>query len=502
MTLSTKMSADALLAGSPASQNNRSAGKADLNPGASVLTPDICIIGGGSGGLSVAAACASLGVSVVLVEKHKMGGDCLNSGCVPSKALIASAKRAHQVRTSSVFGIAGSEPHIDFAKVQAHVQSVIASISPNDGPSRFRALGVNVIQATGRFIDQRTLEAGDVRVRARRFVIAAGSSPLIPAIPGLQKVPYLTNESVFNLDAPVGHLLIIGGGAIGLEFAQAYRRLGSRVTVFESTTALAKDDPELVHVALRALKAEGITLHENVAVTGVSGRSGAIEVSFAGGTVSGSHLLVAAGRKPNTDGLGLDLAGVTISGTGVVVDNGLRTSNRRIFAIGDVVGGAQFTHIANHHAGIVIQRALFRYPARVAADRFPRVTFTDPEIAQVGLTEREARDRRYSVIIYRSPFGDNDRASTDRVESGLVKVICDRRGKILGAGIVGANAGELIAIWSLALSQGLNIKAMTQWIAPYPTLAEVSKRAAFGALANEARRPIVRRLLSFLRKLG
>ena len=471
-----------------------------------VRTPDLCVIGAGSGGLSVAAAAAALGVPVVLIEKHKMGGDCLNTGCVPSKALLAAAHRAHVMRSSAAFGIAAQEPAIDFKRVQAHVQGVIRAIAPNDSVERFTALGVEVIQAAGRFVDRGTVEAGDVRIKARRFVIATGSSPAVPPIPGLDTVPYLTNETIFGVSDPIGHLIVIGGGPMGMELAQAHRRLGARVTVIESAAALGKDDPELTAVALRALRAEGIDVREGATAERVAVRAGTIEVAVADAhgktTISGTHLLIAAGRKPNLDGLGLEAAGIKSDKSGIKVDSGLTTSNSRVFAIGDVTGGLQFTHVANYHAGIVIRRALFRVPARVAIEQLPWVTFTDPEIANAGLTEAQARARGGKVCVYRWPYHENDRAQAERTTQGLVKIVCDARGKILGAGIVGAQAGELIQVWSLAVSQGLKIGAMTHWVAPYPTLGEISKRAAFGSLAAKARSPGVRKILSLFRKLG
>ena len=472
---------------------------------ASVLTPDLCVIGAGSGGLSVAAAALSLGVSVVLIEKHKMGGDCLNSGCVPSKALIAAAERAHRTRTSAAFGVTSSEPKVDFKRLRAHIQDVIAGIAPNDSAARFAALGGHVIQAAGRFVDPRTVKAGDTLVRARRFVIATGSSPALPAIPGLESVPYLTNETIFDLDQPIGHLLVIGGGAIGLELAQAYRRLGARVTIVESQTALAKEDPELTAVAVRAIRAEGVVVNEGMIISRIGGRANGIEIEVSKGettTLTGTHLLIATGRKPNVDGLGLQAAGIKTNAKGIVVNAGLFTSNRRVYAVGDVNGGPKFTHAANYDAGIVVRRALFRLPVRVRPALIPRVTFTDPEVAQVGLTEAEARAQRLKIAIYRWPFSDNDRARAERTTAGLVKVVCDRRGRILGAGIVGPRAGELIHVWSLAITEGLEIGAMTRYVVPYPTLGEVSKRAAMTSLAEQARRPGVRKLLSILKKFG
>jgi len=470
------------------------------------INADICIIGAGSGGLSVAASTVLLGLKVVLIEKHLMGGDCLNTGCVPSKALIAAARRAHDMRTAGPFGIASVEPQIDAAAVNDHIMSVIAGIAPNDSIERFTGMGVEVIHARARFRDKTTVEAGDVLVKAFRFIIATGSSPDVPPIPGLDKVPYLTNESVFDLRQTVGHLVVIGGGAVGMELAQAYLRLGARVTVLESQKALGRDDRELSDVVLKHVRAEGLIVREGVRVERVSGWPGAVQVAIATPdgpeTVEGTHLLIAAGRKPNVEDLGLEAAGIKYDKRGIAVSSGLVTSNRRVFAIGDVIGGQQFTHVANYHAGIVFRRALFRLPAKVRTELIPWVTFTDPELAQVGLTEDQARQKHGTIQVFRWPYHENDRAQAERATAGFVKVVTDRKGLILGAGIVGREAGELIQIWSLAISQGLKITAMTQWIAPYPTLGEISKRAAMGTYALAAGKPLVRKVVGLLRKLG
>jgi pyruvate/2-oxoglutarate dehydrogenase complex dihydrolipoamide dehydrogenase (E3) component len=479
-----------------------------------LLTPDLCVIGAGSGGLTVAAAAAALGVSVVLIEKHRMGGDCLNTGCVPSKALLSAAKRAQQMRTNAAYGIAAEVPRVDMARVQAHVAGVIAAIAPHDSVERFTGLGVTVIQAAGRFVDAQTVEAGGVRIQARRFVIATGSTPAIPDVPGLDAVPYFTNETIFENASPLGHLIIVGGGPIGMEMAQAHRRLGAQVTVLQRSKALSKDDPELTSVVLDALRREGIDIREDTAIDRVSGAPGAISVAIGGAkrgqsitqsitpSVTGTHLLIATGRRATIDGLGLEAAGIKTAKAAIEVDAGCVTSNPRVFAIGDVVGGLQFTHMANYHAGIVIRRALFRVPAKVRVDLVPWVTFTDPELAQVGLTEAQARAQGYAPTIYRWPFKDNDRAQAERETDGMVKVVCDRRGRILGAGIAGAHAGELINVWSLALSQRLKIGAMSGYIVPYPTLGEVSKRAAGTALAAKAGDRWVRAILALLRRFG
>ncbi len=470
------------------------------------ISADICVIGAGSGGLSVAAAAAAFGRSVVLIERHKMGGDCLNYGCVPSKALIASAKRAHIMRTSSAFGVAAVDPQVDPVAVHDHVKSVIGAIEPNDSVERFTGLGVRVILAAARFVDKSTVVAGEYRIKARRFVVATGSTPLVPPIPGLEHVPYFTNESIFDNRERLHNLIIIGGGPIGLELAQAFHRLGSRVTVFEAAKALGKDDPELSKIVLERLTAEGVNIHEGAKVEQVEGGLGRVRVQVAFGdqqeVYEGSHLLLAVGRKPNTSDMGLEAAGIRYDKRGIKVDSGLRTSNRRVFAIGDVIGGLQFTHVANYHAGIVIRRALFRLPAKVDTAIIPWCTFTDPELAHVGLSEADAKKKAGKINVLRWPYHENDRAQATRETVGHVKVVTDKKGRILGATIVGAEAGELIQMWSLAISQKMNIKAMTGWISPYPTLGEINKRAAYRYYATAPTSPIVRKIIGFLAKLG
>jgi pyruvate/2-oxoglutarate dehydrogenase complex dihydrolipoamide dehydrogenase (E3) component len=470
------------------------------------LTPDICVIGAGSGGLSVAAAAAAFGVPVVLIEKGKMGGDCLNTGCVPSKALLAAADHADVARHTMPFGITTGRPNVDFAKVHHHVHSVIAAIAPNDSKERFGGLGVRVIEGTARFTDRRTVKVDEITIKARRFVIAAGSAPAIPPIPGLDSVPYLTNETIFDLKQCPERLLIVGAGPIGLELAQAFRRLGAEVTVLEAATPLAKDDPECVQVVLDQLVREGIALRTGVRIARVekAGQKVRAVLETAGGehAIDGSHLLIATGRTPTTDGLGLEAAGVRSEKRGIVVNAGLVTSNRRIFAIGDIVGAAQFTHVANYHAGIVIRRALFRLRSRVDEDVIPWVTYTDPELAHVGLTEAAARQRYRAIRILRAPFHENDRAQAERATRGHVKVVTTRKGVIVGATIVGAHAGELITLWTLAIQQGLNIRAIAGLIVPYPTLSETGKRAAISYFTPSLTRPIVRRIIPFLRRFG
>ncbi len=474
---------------------------------AETLTPDICVIGGGSGGLSVAAAAAAFGVPVVLVEKGKMGGDCLNYGCVPSKALIAAAKRAALAQSAPAFGVKLQKPSVDFEAVHKHVHEVIAGIAPNDSVERFTALGVRVIKGAAQFLDRRTIHVGtEIEIKARRFVIATGSSPSAPPIEGLERVPYLTNATVFDLTTRPKHLLIIGAGPIGLELAQAFRRLGSEVTVLEAAQPLAKDDPECAAIVLDQLAREGVTIKSGVTIARVKRARNKVQVMLGGGdgeaTIKGSHLLVAAGRKPNVESLDLESAGVKYERRGITVDKKLRSSNKKIYAIGDVVGGLQFTHVANYHAGLVIRHALFRLPVKVNENAIPWVTFTDPELAQVGMTEVRAKERYGSIRVLRWPYGENDRAETERETHGHIKVITSKRGKILGATIVGAQAGELISTWSLAVSQGLNIRAIASMVMPYPTLAEVGKRSAINYFAPSLTSPAVRRIITLLRWFG
>ena len=466
---------------------------------------DLCIIGGGSGGLSLAAATSQLGLRVVLVEKGKMGGDCLNYGCVPSKALLAAARRAHEMRTSGPFGIAPGEPQIDFRPVNAHIHEVIAAIAPNDSVERFTGLGVRVIQATGAFVDKSTVRAGATLIRARRYCIATGSSPVVPPIPGLDTAPHFTNETIFDNDRALGHLIVIGAGPIGLELAQAHVRLGMQVTVLEGLKALGKDDPELADVVLKKLAEEGVAVREGTTAGRVEHRMGVVRVHATGPNgpevIEGNHILVAAGRRPNVDGLNLDAAGIAYDRSGIKVSAGLLTSNARVYAIGDVTGGLQFTHVANFHAGVVLKRLCFRLPAKAVTDQIPWVTFTDPELANVGLSEDEARKRHGRINVYRWPYHENDRAQAERAPEGFVKVVTDKRHHIVGAAIVGQHAGELIQVWCLAIAKGMKIADMAQWIAPYPTLGEINKRAALRYYAAKAGSPLVRSVTSLLSRL-
>ncbi len=426
------------------------------------IKTDICIIGAGSGGLSIAAGAVQMGAKVVLLEGHKMGGDCLNYGCVPSKALLAAGK----------MGLA-------FGKAKDHVQSAIDAIAPHDSVERFKGLGVQVITEYGHFISPTEVQAGDNIITARRFVIATGSSPFVPPIPGLDKVPYDTNETIFENRTKPEHLLIVGGGPIGMEMAQAHRRLGCEVTVVEGMKALGKDDPELVAIVLENLRAEGIEIAEDAMAKEIRGKKGAIEIEAQDGRVfKGSHLLMAVGRKPNIDRLNLDVAGVEHDRSGVKVGANLRSTNRRVYAVGDVAGGLQFTHVAGYHAGVVIKSMLFGLPSKAKTAHIPWATYTDPELAQVGLTEAQAREQHGGKLeVIRFDFAGNDRLIAEGKAKGLIKLMVVK-GRPVGVSIAGPSAGELIGFWALALANNLKMGQIAATVLPYPTVNEVNKRAA------------------------
>ncbi|MDX8398139.1 MAG: FAD-dependent oxidoreductase [Mariprofundaceae bacterium] len=471
----------------------------------SMIKTDICVIGGGSGGLSVAAGASQMGAKVVLIEKSAMGGDCLNTGCVPSKAILAAGHVAQNMRESAAFGVASVLPEVDWAQVNAHVKSVIAAIAPNDSVERFEGLGVKVIQASAEFIDNKTVQAGDVQVRAKYFVLATGSSAFVPPLEGLDKLDYFTNENIFDNQDPIEHLIVIGGGPIGIEMAQAHRRLGAKVTVMEVARLMMKDDRELAQIVIDRLTAEGMDFYEggrNLRLEkSAHGISAYCEMDGEQACIEGSHLLIATGRRANVNGLNLEAAGIEYSPRGVTVDARLRSSNKRVFAIGDVTGPYQFTHMAAYQAGIVIRNMLFKLPAKVDYSAVPWVTYTDPELAHVGMSEADAQASGKLIRILRWKFDENDRAQAEKRTEGMVKVVVEKNGRILGATIVGIHAGELIQPWILAISQKMKIGAMASMIAPYPTLSEVNKRIAGSfyteKLFSEGTKKLVRFLMRF-----
>ncbi|MEM7225735.1 MAG: mercuric reductase [Pseudomonadota bacterium] len=470
------------------------------------LKADICVIGAGAAGLSVAAGAAQLGVETVLIERGPMGGDCLNYGCVPSKALLAAGKASHFHERAAPFGVHYAPPNVDFAAVQAHVKGVIGAIAPTDSVARFSGLGVKVIKASARFTGPREVLADGVRIAARRVVVATGSQPLVPPIPGLDQVPYLTNETVFDLNRRPDHLIVVGGGPIGCELGQAFRHLGAQVTIVEMAQILPKDDPELADLVRQRLRADGIALREGTQVVAAAPEGTGLVLTLRCNGVeealSGSHLLLAVGRRPSVEGLDLEQAGIAHDAKGIQVDARLRTSNRKVFAAGDAAGGYQFTHVAGYHAGIVIQNALFRLPAKANHEAVPWVTYTAPELASVGLNEAAARERGTTFKVLRWPFAENDRAQAERQTTGLIKVITAPNGRILGATIVGPHAGELIHVWALALSRKLKISAMAKVMLPYPTLGEVGKRASSSFFLPKLFSARSRAIVGFLTRFG
>ena len=465
---------------------------------------DLAVIGAGAAGLSVAAGAAQLGASVVLIERGAMGGDCLNTGCVPSKALLAASRAMRGVREAARFGIATANAVADWDRVRAHVHGVIAEIAPVDSAARFRALGATVLHGEASFIDPATIAVDGRPMTARRFVIAAGSRAVVPPIEGLDRIPYWTNDSLFDLTIKPDHLLILGGGPIGLEMADAFAGLGCQVTVVESGRIVAREDPELVDGLRRALAARGVGFQEGVAVTEVA--PGPTLMLANGTRVGGSHLLIAVGRRPELTALNLPVGNIKAGLAGIATDRGLRSvSNRRVFAVGDIadpagIGPRAFTHIASYHAGIVIRRILFRLPARIDDKAVPRVTYTDPELAQVGMTETEAAAAGLKTRILRWPLSDNDRAVAERDTAGLVKLIVSGN-RVVGAGILAPHAGEMISQWTLAIAQRTKLSALAGLIVPYPTRSEAAKRAVgsvFAAALFSARTKTVVRLLSRL----
>jgi pyruvate/2-oxoglutarate dehydrogenase complex dihydrolipoamide dehydrogenase (E3) component len=468
-----------------------------------LIETDICVVGAGSGGLTVAAGAAQLGRNTVLVEQGRMGGDCLNVGCVPSKSLIAAALAAQGMRDGLRFGIGAGEPRVDFRAVHRHVHDVIAAIAPHDSVERFEGLGVRVVRGHARFTQQDEIEVEGLRVRARRFVLATGSRPAIPDVPGLAALPFLTNETIFDLQERPEHLLVLGAGPIGCELAQAFGRLGSRVTIVDVGPLLPKDDPELAAVVRERLTAEGIRLREQARVLAAEGGPALVLSGVPGGErIEGTHLLVATGRQPNVQGLDLERAGIAHDRRGIKVDRRLRTTNRRAYAIGDAAGGLQFTHVAGWHGSLVIRNALFRLPVDATPRAVPWVTYTDPELAGVGLSEPAARERGLAIEVLRWPFAENDRAQAERATEGLIKVVVGQGGRVLGAGIVGRHAGELILPWVLAVQKRMKLSAMASVVAPYPTLSEVSKRAAGSWFTPRLFSPRTRRVVELLARLG
>ncbi len=469
------------------------------------LKADLCIIGAGSGGLSAAAGAAQLGLNVVLYEKHEMGGDCLNYGCVPSKALLSAAKAAAGVREANKYGIQTQNPKTNWAAVKAHVAGAIATIAPVDSQERFEGLGVTVIREAARFADKKTIVSENSRTQARRIIIATGSRAFIPPIEGLKEVPYLTNETIFTVPDLPAHLVILGGGPIGLEMAQAFVRLGSKVTVIEMGRAMPRADAEHAAIAIKTLREEGVTILEQHKAQRVSQENGTIRVHTDNDTapvIEGSHLLVATGRRAVLDGLDLEKGDVAFNQKGIVVGDKLRShSNPRVWALGDAAGMEQFTHVAGWHASVFTRRAFFKQRTKASSLPVPAVTYTSPEVAQLGLTAAEAITKHGSKVTTSAfPFHENDRAIAEGKTLGECKLVL-HKGKLVGASIVGEGAGDILQLVSVAMSNGLKLTALTNFISPYPTRAEVVKRAASAHFTPVVFSKNARRLVGLLQRI-
>jgi pyruvate/2-oxoglutarate dehydrogenase complex dihydrolipoamide dehydrogenase (E3) component len=473
----------------------------------SELAADICVIGAGAGGLSVASAAAQLGRKVVLIEKDAMGGNALNGGCIPTKALIVAARAAESRRSGKELGISPSSAEIDGVRLREHIREVASGIALRDSQTRFDGLGVTVLRNSAQFLDKKTLQAGDTRVKARSYVIATGSRPAIPELAGLSEVPYFTTDTIFEKDFVPQHLIVLGGGSSGIELAQAHRRLGSEVTVIDTARLLAQYDRSLAQILIDRLTREGIVLREGAKISNIARSSIGVRVEIArvlGGpeVIEGSHLLVATGRVPNIEELDLAKAGVQMNSHGIKIDDGLKTTNKRVFAIGDVAGAPQFTHVAGWQAGLLVRNLLFKQRVHTSYDAVPTVLYSDPEIASVGLSPADAKKRRLNFDVATAALADTDRGKSDRVGESLIQAVVGKKGRVLGVSIVAPNAGELILPWIIVVSEEIPLSHLADLVVPYPTLGEHMKHVVasyYNSASFNRRTPALEGLLARLR---
>lgn len=445
-------------------------------------TYDVIVIGAGAAGLTAAGGCALYGLRTALIERDRMGGECLNTGCVPSKALLAAAARAQSFRTSAAFGVGALEPRVDFASVRAHVARAIAAVAPHDSRERFEGWGVDVIAASARFLDPHRVAAGNRVLEAARIVIATGSRPALPPIPGLDTIPFLTNETLWDLPVLPAHLAIVGAGPVGMEMGQAFRRLGAAVTILDEGSPLAAEDQEAARLVIEQLRSEGVRLLPRTTLERVEPADSGLRLTLGdGATIGASHLLVAAGRAPAVEHLGLEAAGVAVGRNGITVDRRGRTSARHIFAIGDCRDGPRLTHAAGHEGAVVVQNVALGVPARIDWANLPRALYTDPELAQIGLTAAEAQARHGHVEVETAPFAEDDRAIAEGDTTGFVR-LARAQGRTVGVTIVGAHASDLLLPWSQVLGGKASRFALAKTIVAYPTRSERSKEAAFASL--------------------
>ncbi|MEZ5708238.1 MAG: FAD-dependent oxidoreductase [Blastomonas sp.] len=467
---------------------------------------DVIVIGAGAGGLTAAGGCAMLGLKVALVERGEMGGDCLNSGCVPSKALIAAAHRAHEFRHSAHLGIADAQPRVDYGAVHAHIHGAIATIAPVDSQERFEEMGCEVLRGEARFLGPKRMAVkladGEREISAPRIVLAVGGKPFVPPVEGIDQIPYLTNESLWALTELPEHLIVLGGGPIGMEMAQSFRRLGSVVTVVTKGRPFPKDDSDAATIAIERLKAEGMDIITNAEAKAVSAESEGICLTLDNGdTVSGSHLLVATGRTTDFSALDLEKAGVRHNRHGIIVDRRRRTSARHIYAIGDCRPGPHFTHASGYEGGNVVMEIGFGIPAKADYRALPWVTYVDPELGQVGMTEAAARKKHGGrVSVWREDFSHNDRAIAEGDTAGFVKIV--RVGsKVVGGTVVGRHAGDLLLPIAMMIKGAAKPFALASLILPYPNRSEHLKAAAFASEEHKVFNRWTRRWAKLLAKL-
>jgi pyruvate/2-oxoglutarate dehydrogenase complex dihydrolipoamide dehydrogenase (E3) component len=466
---------------------------------------DLGIIGGGAAGLTVASGAAQLGAKTLLVEKEEdLGGDCLHYGCVPSKTLIKTAHVYHLMKSGPRFGLpAHSPPPVDFREISARIRSVIRVIQQHDSVERFCRLGAKVEFGDPRFSDEHTIDLAGRSISARSWVVATGSSPAVPAIEGLERTPYLTNREIFYLDRLPASLIVLGAGPIAIEMAQAFCRLGSRVTVIQrSDQILSKEDPDLASLVQQELEREGVVFELDAAVVRVGdlGREREVVVRNRAGenrTLKAEALLVALGRSANVPGLGLDKLDIAADQRGIKVDSRLRTSHKHIYAAGDVIGGHQFTHVAGYEGGVVLRNAVFHLPQKVDYTRVPWCTYTQPELASIGLNEKRARAAGIDYTVWSEEFAANDRALAAGESGGRIKLLLDRREKPLGVQILGPRAGELLSEWVAVFNGGVGLAKIAAAIHPYPTLGEINKKVAGAIFAPKIFSPLVRKGLKF-----
>jgi pyruvate/2-oxoglutarate dehydrogenase complex dihydrolipoamide dehydrogenase (E3) component len=469
---------------------------------------DIGVIGGGAAGLTVASGAAQLGAKTLLIEQEELlGGDCLHYGCVPSKTLISSASLYHRMQHSVEYGLPAAElGKVDFSRVSERIRSVIAHIQHHDSVERFSGLGVDVRFGRPEFTDEHIILLDGKALSSRKWVIATGSSPAVPAVPGLDKIPYLTNREIFYLDELPEHLIVLGAGAIAIEMAQAFNRLGSRVTVIQrGEQILSKEDRDLADDVMAHLQQEWVEfrLGSSLLAVGENSAGKQVEIRTQDGeieTISGTHILVALGRSVNTAGLGLENAGVVYDDRGIEVDNRLRTSQKHIFAAGDVNGGYQFTHAAGYEGGIVVSNGVFNLPRKVNYTWMPWCTYSSPELASVGLNEKRAEAAGVSYRVYEESFSDNDRAQAEGETAGRIKLLLDRKEKPLGVQILGSGAGELLAEWVATLNGGVKLSTLAGAVHPYPTRAEINKRVVGSLFSEKIFSDRVRSILKLLFK--